>query len=1164
MAFDEMMSECEESGGVLVAAGFSFVPPMIPFAACLTLLLHSSQCPYLSCIYCPAVEKIRAVPVLRSMEHAKVPLKDAMLKILIQEQALQTLVRKAPEERIIVTIDSESLKNALDQAVQNVAFVEYLFSGSELQHYFAINIYPGLPVDTTNLELFVKNIKSNMKDLLDMPAEQEVDVNLVRLREREIQEQRAAITEAADKGVSRQFRLVSVKLHPDQHGDAYLEEFETLKEAYVILKDAESRTDIMAKMTEVLYKTQSMGEAQQQYLLEQAYTTYIANHEKKADQQASNYARYQEQTSGQRANFYLETHMFRQPPRVPIIHRKKGSGTNVVVILPALHPPSTYREICMSVTLYAEETTGGKRRIVLEGDKLKEAFDKDARVTITEDLYRYGSWTLSWKATLKDPSHPKGFIDTPHSAGKEVLIEDEAKIRARQRLPGIRLQLKKNMGDLKAALRRMSDASSTESFEHKYWDLHRLMSKSRTATRDYAASMKALGYDSEEASNESADFRGLLQCLDDAQIKKSELNEVMEKTQKKQSMRDLKQRIAGMIENGTLADWILEVDKDELDVKGGEPNRIFQLLIEGKKANSLLLDAESLQFASMRHDLFSAKQCKTLSERSEDLAQRATQETERLLKEQATNDKEDKMRQELEARATIMPLRSFVRLHDLKARSELNGLLGMFMGLAIGSSDRYQIRVDGADFALKVDNFTRIDVDFENQPVSPSKTPTKAEAFRNNGFPAPAPKKTMQTPVVVTPNKTPTPKVSAVKPASAPQKTQGHQSNAKLPHAWIPKTIVAPFIGSKGAHVKKLSKETGAGFFLDQKHLNADNNCFPLTLKGPQENIDRALDLVEKFLGGFNYELTPPRSTPKPAAPSTKSVKTTPNQPATKTHPPKPSAAQHIPSHAPPKAAEAAKPTVTPVKTPAQPQPTAVTTAPVVANEIPPPGFMPPTAASAATAAPFAPMAAAAAPQQLQSAVAPPTSTPAGMDSLLLLLCQQASCFKCKPAVFYEFLKGMDVSTLQDLKEATEDEEFMPEMLSAGLKGFKKAVFKRAVASAVDDSETNLVVPTMDNGLHSLAMAGNNGHHQQQPQRQQDLECPISLELMTKDPVIAADGITYERHAIESWFMRHKEDPNGIRSPTTNMPLAHFELIPNRDMLSRARQLEASRGLQWN
>lgn len=47
------------------------------------------------------------------------------------------------------------------------------------------------------------------------------------------------------------------------------------------------------------------------------------------------------------------------------------------------------------------------------------------------------------------------------------------------------------------------------------------------------------------------------------------------------------------------------------------------------------------------------------------------------------------------------------------------------------------------------------------------------------------------------------------------------------------------------------------------------------------------------------------------------------------------------------------------------------------------------------------------------------------------------------------------------------------------------------------------------------------------------------LQEVMRDPVIAADGFTYERSAIEAWFKK-----SGT-SPMTNQPLPNKALIPN-------------------
>eukprot|EP00111_Clytia_hemisphaerica_P015432 TCONS_00045583-protein len=54
--------------------------------------------------------------------------------------------------------------------------------------------------------------------------------------------------------------------------------------------------------------------------------------------------------------------------------------------------------------------------------------------------------------------------------------------------------------------------------------------------------------------------------------------------------------------------------------------------------------------------------------------------------------------------------------------------------------------------------------------------------------------------------------------------------------------------------------------------------------------------------------------------------------------------------------------------------------------------------------------------------------------------------------------------------------------------------------------------------------------------------CPITRELMA-DPVLVADGFTYERSSIASWF-----DSGNITSPMTNKPLPSNQLVPNRSL----------------
>ncbi|XP_053554308.1 WD repeat, SAM and U-box domain-containing protein 1 isoform X1 [Bombina bombina] len=64
--------------------------------------------------------------------------------------------------------------------------------------------------------------------------------------------------------------------------------------------------------------------------------------------------------------------------------------------------------------------------------------------------------------------------------------------------------------------------------------------------------------------------------------------------------------------------------------------------------------------------------------------------------------------------------------------------------------------------------------------------------------------------------------------------------------------------------------------------------------------------------------------------------------------------------------------------------------------------------------------------------------------------------------------------------------------------------------------------------------------------------CPITREIMM-DPVIASDGYSYERKAIENWISTQKRT-----SPMTNLPLSTLLLTPNRTLkMALNRWLEA-------
>ena len=64
----------------------------------------------------------------------------------------------------------------------------------------------------------------------------------------------------------------------------------------------------------------------------------------------------------------------------------------------------------------------------------------------------------------------------------------------------------------------------------------------------------------------------------------------------------------------------------------------------------------------------------------------------------------------------------------------------------------------------------------------------------------------------------------------------------------------------------------------------------------------------------------------------------------------------------------------------------------------------------------------------------------------------------------------------------------------------------------------------------------------------QKLFDPISLDIM-EDPIIASDGIAYDRSTFTSWVETHKKNNKSLISPITGEPLTEEAFPPTEDLL---------------
>lgn len=210
-------------------------------------------------------------------------------------------------------------------------------------------------------------------------------------------------------------------------------------------------------------------------------------------------------------------------------------------------------------------------------------------------------------------------------------------------------------------------------------------------------------------------------------------------------------------------------------------------------------------------------------------------------------------------------------------------------------------------------------------------------------------------------------------------------------------------------------------------------------------------------------------------------------------------------------------------------------------------------------------------------------------DLLLATLKEQSSCLKGSPEAFCEWLSAEDIVSLDDLAEAVGDDDYLREVLQkgdgrVGVKGFKRNAFKTAIVAA---AESAAIVAPPDGGMAVTSPSPPPTSEQvgtkatgTNMETLSELYCPISHVLMVNDPVIAADGHTYERVAIETWFRKQRNEimaakqqmttvggdsqrakaivERGVLSPLTHSQMPHLVLTPNHALRTMARDAAAA------
>jgi hypothetical protein len=148
------------------------------------------------------------------------------------------------------------------------------------------------------------------------------------------------------------------------------------------------------------------------------------------------------------------------------------------------------------------------------------------------------------------------------------------------------------------------------------------------------------------------------------------------------------------------------------------------------------------------------------------------------------------------------------------------------------------------------------------------------------------------------------------------------------------------------------------------------------------------------------------------------------------------------------------------------------------------------------------------------------------------------------PGDFFGWLETVQLSNLEELAEALDDDDFVRlKMKANGMNYFKRFALKKATTECLTAAPST--TPSMSPAAFSMVNSDD---------PPSELVCPIRHVLMVNDPVVAPDGYTYERDAIMEWLERGGaggDIPQTFR--LTHEPLGNAILVPNVAIRTMAR-----------
>ncbi|KAL7447035.1 hypothetical protein ACHAXM_011567 [Skeletonema potamos] len=783
-------------------------------------------------------------------------------------------------------------------------------------------------------------------------------------------------------------------------------------------------------------------------------------------------------------------------------------------------------------------------------------------------------------------------------------------------------------------LRSNRAQSNSQSVLERYGTYHNVLVRARQKYNNLERMMEASGLTS-DIYNRLGDLlhesRQLFAEMQDS------VNAINKKKENKCDAKRFKTYVATVLESNDPSTWMENITIAELCRNGGSPdpiNRLYQLFIEGKGKYTLLFDSDMYKVAAVREDLFSTKQCKELAIRGEEVYLREKKEEEEAIAAEERKKKEEeaqaKMLKEIEMRHKWGMVGQNVMIKGLTSTKgkDMNNKLARVHNYAI-EKDRFEVELlrTKEKALLKIDNMVVYygyipDADVY---IPDAHVPEQCVEPTVESFSAASTSSTKKSKKSVDKN---VPRNGEKAPQAAPKNTSNGTDTSKISKTiYVVASHSKSLTGKKGRKKKDLVDRSGAGISVKTTVIN---NFVPVHLTGSATAVWKAFALIQETIGAENVcEVEP--SAPSPTA-SAVAVEVASAAAASAEKPPFFPRSTFQSISAPEVDSSISKLhdkglrglSATPETEMSSPQYSSfgddllMSKPAELPSEIGIKGLSESKKSSNDTSVGSV----SSLNDRSTASRAQSVSAAAKNDQLLSFLKSQQQCIKGSVEDFHIWLvKSEDIDSIAALKEAVVDEEYLNETIKlgngeSGVKGFKRKAFQRAVLDYQEPPQQVVavsaapysIIPPMDDGMDasdkaSLGMSTLEsaflpsnlfgslelGHFtptitlggivQKKNEPPPELVCPIDLVLMTNDPVLAADGVTYERNAITNWFQTNiarikkaeealKMNPfsdsdrrvveNGITSPTLGTKMANLYLTENINVRKMARDFKSA------